>query len=112
MKIHRLTLTNFRGFADATLDLDRPLTVLFGPNGSGKSTVLEALAVVFSEVLQHVVQDERVWIFDTTDEDVRLGSESLVLLGDVSNGTVRTPVRIERRRLRSTTACPRHGTRP
>jgi predicted ATP-binding protein involved in virulence len=98
MKIHRLTLTNFRGFADATLDLDRPLTVLFGPNGSGKSTVLEALAVVFSEVLKHALPDQRVWIFDTTDEDVRLGSESLALLGDVSNGTVRKPVRIERRR--------------
>jgi DNA repair exonuclease SbcCD ATPase subunit len=46
MRIHSLTMKDFRGFEDATLDLDRPLTVLFGVNGSGKSSVLVAIAVV------------------------------------------------------------------
>ncbi len=38
-----LYLESFKGFAQAELDLQRPLTVLIGPNGSGKSNVIEGL---------------------------------------------------------------------
>lgn len=38
-----LYLEDFKGFARARLDLQRPLTVLIGPNGSGKSNVIEGL---------------------------------------------------------------------
>lgn len=34
---------DFKGFAEAKLDLFRPLTVLIGPNGSGKSNAIEAV---------------------------------------------------------------------
>lgn len=46
MKIERLRLRNFRGFAALELELDPQLTVLVGDNGSGKSTVLDALSLV------------------------------------------------------------------
>lgn len=39
----KLTLENFKGFKEASLDLDRPLTLLVGPNGSGKSNLIEAI---------------------------------------------------------------------
>ncbi len=42
---------NFKGFAEAKLDLFEPLTVLIGPNGSGKSNVIEAV-----ELLSFVAQ--------------------------------------------------------
>ena len=45
MWIERLTLKDFRGFADLELDLDRAVTVLVGVNGSGKSSVLDAIAI-------------------------------------------------------------------
>jgi predicted ATP-binding protein involved in virulence len=45
MRIDRLRLLNFRGFSDATLELDPRLTVVAGVNGSGKSSLIEGLAV-------------------------------------------------------------------
>ena len=45
MKIARLSITNFRGVADATLHFDGH-TLLVGTNNVGKSTVCEALDLV------------------------------------------------------------------
>ncbi len=45
MKIHRLTLQNFRCFAEKTLDFAPQFNVLIGDNGSGKSAILDALAI-------------------------------------------------------------------
>ncbi len=36
-------LRNYKGFADARIDLFRPFSLLIGPNGSGKSNVIEAI---------------------------------------------------------------------
>lgn len=98
MKIRSLTLKNYRGFEDATLDLDRPLTVLFGVNGSGKSSVLTACAVTLSEVLQELMHDEQLklpndekytgWCYNTEDTDTRRGANNLSLTVTISNGTV------------------------
>ena len=45
--ISRISLRNFKGHADLTLDMGR-ITVLIGPTGSGKSTVLQALNILNS----------------------------------------------------------------
>lgn len=36
-------LRNYKGFADARIDLFKPFSLLIGPNGSGKSNVIEAI---------------------------------------------------------------------
>ena len=72
MRIRSLTMKSFRGFDDATLDLDRPLTVLFGTNGSGKSSVLVACAYSLSEILLHVrPSGDATWIWHADDYDIR-----------------------------------------
>jgi len=43
MRITRLTLRNFRVFADLDLELPDGVVGIFGPNGSGKSTLVEAV---------------------------------------------------------------------
>jgi DNA replication and repair protein RecF len=43
-RIHRLTLTNFRNYHAAGLNVERDLVVLTGPNGAGKTNVLEAIS--------------------------------------------------------------------
>lgn len=49
MKIHRVTLTHFRGYRNpTTIDFD-DLTVFVGRNDIGKSTVLEALDLFFND---------------------------------------------------------------
>lgn len=47
MKLHSITLTNFRQFKDEQRfdlqsDVLKPVTLLFGANGAGKTTVLNA----------------------------------------------------------------------
>jgi predicted ATPase len=42
--MHRFV--NFKGFADARIDLERPMTVLVGPNGSGKTNAIEAIELM------------------------------------------------------------------
>jgi energy-coupling factor transporter ATP-binding protein EcfA2 len=46
MRIERLTVRNFRVFADVSVELDPRITVLVGTNNAGKSTLLDALAAV------------------------------------------------------------------
>lgn len=88
MHIQSLRLRNFRGFEDATLDLDRPLTVLFGVNGSGKSSVLMALALVFTDILMPTFDGIGVGFSHWIDsEDLRFGSDSLVLNVEFSTGS-------------------------
>ncbi|MGH9002232.1 MAG: AAA family ATPase, partial [Acidimicrobiia bacterium] len=43
MRITRLSLRNFRVFADLDLELPDGVVGIFGPNGSGKSTLVEAI---------------------------------------------------------------------
>lgn len=45
MRIDKLTLRNFRSFADQSFDLHPQFNVLIGDNGCGKTGVLEGLAI-------------------------------------------------------------------
>lgn len=57
MKIRRLTVRNFRGLDEKSLDFTdasgrvRPLTVIVGPNRSGKTTFLDALHLVYASLV-------------------------------------------------------------
>ena len=43
--ITALTLTDFRSYASATLQIAAGTVVLHGPNGAGKTNLLEALSL-------------------------------------------------------------------
>ena len=51
MKLESLGLTNFRGFDRLDIDFDERMTVIAGVNGVGKSTVLQAIAIAYSQSL-------------------------------------------------------------
>ena len=44
MRLHSLSLTNFRQHARTEITFERGLTGIIGPNGAGKTTILEAIA--------------------------------------------------------------------
>lgn len=44
--MHHLRIRNYKGFADAQIDLFKPFSLLIGPNGSGKSNVIEAIELL------------------------------------------------------------------
>lgn len=73
MRVKRLQLTNYRGFASLDLDLDHPLTVLVGANGSGKSSILGAIALAHGSVLE--AQAENAIVTDPEPQDLRAGEE-------------------------------------
>ncbi len=99
MRIRSLTMKDFRGFEEAMLDLDRPLTVLFGVNGSGKSSVLFAGVIALSAVLRHVSRDQDApWIFNPDDTDIRRGAKALSLTATLSNGDVTNDVVVHHHR--------------
>jgi DNA replication and repair protein RecF len=43
-RIRRLTLTNFRSYRNAQIDVGAALLVLVGPNGAGKTNLIEAIS--------------------------------------------------------------------
>jgi predicted ATP-binding protein involved in virulence len=84
-----LTLTNYRGFEQATIDLDRPLTVLFGVNGSGKSSVLNALATAATNLYAYAYANVAgYWRFYADNHDIREGSDCAELSVDWTNADV------------------------
>lgn len=48
MRIHRLTLTNFKAFEGREFTFDPSFNLLVGDNGTGKTSVLDGLAVALS----------------------------------------------------------------
>ena len=66
MKIHKVTLTNFRGYKNPTTIDFNDLTVFVGRNDIGKSTVLEALDLFFNDGKGVIKYD---------DGDVNISSE-------------------------------------
>jgi DNA replication and repair protein RecF len=44
--IRHLTLTNFRSYRAASVDITGPLIVLTGPNGAGKTNLIEAISLL------------------------------------------------------------------
>jgi len=55
IKVEKVSIENFRGFANLELEFQPDVTVLIGENGSGKTAILDCLAsllVVFQEHMQ------------------------------------------------------------
>lgn len=103
--ITALTLTDFRSYAAARMDLTAPVTVLHGANGAGKTNVLEALSLFTpGRGLRGATAPEmgrrepgeasgRAWAvaatLDSADGEVRLGT------GVQAAGSARRMVRID-----------------
>ncbi len=51
MKIHAITIKNYRCFEEITLSLGDKITLLVGKNGTGKTAILDAIAVTVSAFL-------------------------------------------------------------
>lgn len=50
MKLRSLTLSNFRGIRDLTLEFSDHVNVLAGVNGAGKTAILDCAAIMLSRL--------------------------------------------------------------
>ena len=48
MRLHRVGMTNFRGFAKREIAFHPEFNLIIGENGAGKTSVLEALSVALA----------------------------------------------------------------
>ena len=70
MKIQDVTIQNFRGISSKpfSVSLDPQLTVFIGSNGIGKSTILDAISMVLSRVINLIrFQKSSGTLFKETD---------------------------------------------
>lgn len=51
MKLNSITLQNFKGIDNLEIKLDGKTTVIFGVNGVGKSTILQAIDLLYADII-------------------------------------------------------------
>lgn len=54
MKIDKLIIQNFRGIQHLELDFNKQINVIYGVNGAGKSSVLDAISIMLSWVINRI----------------------------------------------------------
>lgn len=99
MQIKSLTLKNFRGFKDTEITFSEGLTVLVGVNGAGKSSVLDALAMMLSQITDHIRQ-EHALTWSPKETDIHQGTNEF---------SVETQVHFEGRDFKWMTGLFRNG---
>ena len=89
MRLERIQLIDFHGFADLEVHFEPDVTVIVGVNGAGKSSLLDAIAVMLSDALYRAA-GEKPRGFE--DLDVRVGAQSTWVEVSVRLGEGSEPV--------------------
>jgi len=58
MQIKQIVIKNFRGIQDEEINLKCKSAILFGINGSGKTSILYAVNLLFSRIINKIVQNK------------------------------------------------------
>src|SRR3954470_19999860 len=88
--LRRLTLTNFRSYHAASLDIEASLVVLTGPNGAGKTNLVEAISFLMpGRGLRRATLDEVA--FSEGDGSWAVSAEIEGMLGLATLGTGNEP---------------------
>lgn len=74
MKIKKIHIKNFRGIEDQTLELLDDVNVLVGVNGVGKSTILDAIAIPLSWLVNRI-QRENASGMRISDSDIKMDAD-------------------------------------
>ena len=100
MKLKSVEIENYRAIEKLTLPLDPSLTVLHGDNTCGKTSVLSAIAVGLSSILEFFVNFSKV---DFLETDVRTGASFVQVAVTSSEGIAWKRKRLAGMRRRTTT---------
>jgi predicted ATP-binding protein involved in virulence len=75
LRLEKLSLTNFRGFAHCEVEFHPGLTVLVAENGSGKTALLDAAGAALSVFVKAVYPPEKVRRIERSDVRLTLGQD-------------------------------------
>lgn len=67
LRLDRLSLQNFRCFAECTIDLHPQLTVLVAGNGHGKTAILDAIGIALGLFIDTITNTRQLHGFDRSD---------------------------------------------
>ena len=83
MKIKSIYLNNYKSFDDVSLELNGKSTVIYGINGAGKSSVLRAISLLFSTIINAMVKNRFIQNIKLERTDVSLGKQSCLIKADI-----------------------------
>lgn len=84
MKINKLTIKSFRGILDAEINFNGSSAVIFGNNGAGKTSVLSAINLLYSNIINAIVKNRFKQGVKIESGDVKGGSNACELCVDFS----------------------------
>ena len=100
MRLTRIKLAGFKSFVDPTsIHFPSNLTGIIGPNGCGKSNIIDAVRWVMGEISATRLRGDSMAdvIFNGSSARKPVGTASIELVFDNSDGAHRRPVRKLRR---------------
>ena len=89
MRFKSLTVMDFRGIRELSIDFEPGLTVIFGRNGAGKTSILDALGELARLCVSRLKSGKRYgMVRELSARDARLGASgfALDLTGDIVAG--------------------------
>lgn len=82
MRIGTLFLNDFRGIRELKLDLKGRNTILFGINGAGKTTILSAVNLLYSSIINRIVNQRFKQKIKLELADIKSGKASAKIAAD------------------------------
>lgn len=87
MRLQRLVLRDFKGFAELDVTMaEGPCTLFIGRNGSGKSSLIEGVQLLLDAAMAAASNSHPQ--FSARSSDVRHGARGLLLRADFADGTI------------------------
>ena len=96
MRIEEIAISNFRGIKNQTIVFDGKSTVFFGVNGTGKSTILRAINVMFSRIVQKIVLSRYKQTINMTKADIRFGESKTSVEVEISLANTNKKIKYKR----------------
>lgn len=84
MKLETVSLTNFKGVKEARIELNRKSVVFYGINGVGKTTILHAIDLLYSNIINRLVKNAFKQGINIELTDISFGSSECKVSADFS----------------------------
>lgn len=86
MKLDSITLQNFKGIDNLEIKLDNKTTVIFGVNGVGKSTILQAIDLLYADIIAKLMGTVRSKTARFNEDFISYGKSAAGIKADFNFG--------------------------